>query len=307
MTEFSQFIQKIYSDTKAQLPDCENKTILRLREKGKEYFDEIDFSSLPKHDKRLESLQHLGATSYQIELQPPTYRPVEEYFKCKVKNMDTQMSVFLNGWYVHDNQPITVFQDGMIVGSVFAALQQYPNLVLPYLIAHQPNNLSGLKAMNQMFFNDGLFVYIPDNLVVERPIQLISLTDTAQNLLINNKNIIVVGKNSSLSFVQCDDSIHFQKSFINNSTDIYLAENAELSYYKMENKDADSLLFNDVHVEQKQHSSFYSNAMTFNAGYLQNKIEVILQEPFASAKLYGLYLVDKQQHIDNQIFIDHKV
>jgi len=307
MTEFSQFIQKIYSDTIAQLPDCENKTILHLREKGKEYFDEINFSSLLKHDKRLESIQHLDSTSYQIQLQPPTYRPVEEYFKCKVKNIDTQMSVFLNGWFVHDNQPLVVSPDGLIVGSIFAALKQFPELVLPYLTTNNRDKKNEMFAMNKMLFNDGLFIYVPDNLIVEKPIQLISLIDTAKNLLINNRNMIILGKNSSLTFVQCDDSIHFQKSFINNATDIHLSENSELFYYKMENKDPDSLLFNDVHVIQKSHSSFYSNAMTFNAGFLKNRIDVDLTEPFASAKLYGLYLVDKQQHVDSQIFIDHQV
>ena len=75
----------------------------------------------------------------------------------------------------------------------------------------------------------------------------------------------------------------------------------------MENKNPESLLFNEVDVLQKGHSQFYSNAMTFNTGYLRNRINVFLTEPFATANLYGLYLVDRNQHVDNQIFVDHQV
>ena len=87
-----------------------------------------------------------------------------------------------------------------------------------------------------------------------------------------------------------------KKSFINNVTKTYLDESAKFFYYKMENKDADSLLFNELEVMQKAHSEFYSNAMTFNAGYIRNRLNVYLKEPFSRANLYGLYLVDKKEN-----------
>lgn len=304
MTDLNQFIKNLYHEVSTQLPACDNATIPSMRQNG---LDSFEKNGISKSFLKNEKIAALEAEHFHVQLTAPAYRPVEEYFKCKVRNMETTMFVFLNGWFVHDNEPITVSKEGIIAGSIFAALRQFPDLVMPYLLAGNHKNTDGFLAVNNMLFNDGLFIYIPDNLVVEKPIQLVSLTDAAKNLLINNRNLIVLGKNASLSFVQCDDSVHYQKSIINNVTDIYLSENAQLSYYKMENKDPESLLINDVCVSQKGHSSFYATSMTFNAGYLKNRIDVALSEPFAKANLYGLYLVDKKQHIDNQIFIDHKV
>lgn len=252
-----------------------------------------------------ECLGNLSRWHFQSE--PSPYRPVEEYFHCKVKDIDTQMCIFLNGWYVHNNQPLTIFENGIIVGSLMEAQRQFPEKVLPYLNDKPTPKEDDYSALNRQRYNDGLFIYVPDNVTAEKPIQLISLTDSAEELIINNRNLIVMGKNAELSFVQCDDSIEFKKCFINNVTKIYLAEDARFSYYKMENKNPESLLFNEVDVQQKGHSQFYSNAMTFNTGYLRNRINVFLTEPFATANLYGLYLVDRNQHVDNQIFVDHQV
>lgn len=252
-----------------------------------------------------ECLGNLSRWHFQSE--PSPYRPVEEYFHCKVKDIDTQMCIFLNGWYVHNNQPLTILKNGIIVGSLMEAQRQFPEKVLPYLNDKPTPKEDDYSALNRQRYNDGLFIYVPDNVTAEKPIQLISLTDSAEELIINNRNLIVMGKNAELSFVQCDDSIEFKKCFINNVTKIYLAEDSRFSYYKMENKNPESLLFNEVDVLQKGHSQFYSNAMTFNTGYLRNRINVFLTEPFATANLYGLYLVDRNQHVDNQIFVDHQV
>lgn len=252
-----------------------------------------------------ECLGNLSRWHFQSE--PSPYRPVEEYFHCKVKDIDTQMCIFLNGWYVHNNQPLTIFENGIIVGSLMEAQRQFPEKVLPYLNDKPTPKEDDYSALNRQRYNDGLFIYVPDNVTAEKPIQLISLTDSVEELIINTRNLIVMGKNAELSFVQCDDSIEFKKCFINNVTKIYLAEDSRFSYYKMENKNPESLLFNEVDVLQKGHSQFYSNAMTFNTGYLRNRINVFLTEPFATANLYGLYLVDRNQHVDNQIFVDHQV
>ena len=244
---------------------------------------------------------------WHFQSEPSPFRPVEEYFQCKVKDFNTEMCIFLNGWYVHDNQPIRTCQNGVIIGSVTAALQQFPDKVLPYLNESHQETDDELSSLNREKFNDGLFIYIPDNVTVEKPIQLISLTDSADSLMFHNRNVIVVGKNAEVSFIQCDDSIQFKKSFINNVTQIFLDQDARFSYYKMENKNPESLLFNEVNVKQKGGSYFYSNAMTFNTGYLRNKFHIALTEPHAHADIYGLYLVDKKQHVNTKIFVDHQV
>lgn len=242
---------------------------------------------------------------YRLQTQPDPFRPVEEYFKCQVANMGSIMLPILNGWFVHEDMPLTTYENGVIAGSIKAAIAQYPELINPYLCKLKESEKCGLIESNEREFTDGIFIYVPDNTKVENPFQIVSLVNSREDLLVQNRNVIYVGNNSELSVIQCDDSTKYGKTFINVVTEITLSENARLHYYKTENKEAESMLFNHIFVNQKAYSQFHSNAITFNAGYVCNDIHVNLNEPFAEANLYGLYLVDKTQKCNNRIQVRH--
>ena len=243
--------------------------------------------------------------NYTLQAQPDPYRPVEEYFKCQVSNMGSNMLPMLNGWFVHDDMQLKTYPNGVLAGSLKAALQQCPELVKPCFCQLKPEEKDDLITSNEQNFTDGIFIYVPDNVNVENPFQIISLINSREDLLVQNHNVICVGKNSTLTVIQCDDSIKHGKTFINVVTEITLQENAALHYYKTENKEAESLLFNRIFVNQKGYSNFHSNAITFNAGYVCYDIHVQLNEPFAEAQLYGLFLMDKTQKCDNRILVSH--
>ncbi len=242
---------------------------------------------------------------YRLQTQPDPYRPVKDYFRCQVKNMETRMLPLLNGWHVHEGENLVVYPDGVTAGSLKAALQNCPEMVKPYLFQLGEQEQDDLTRANEETFTDGIFIYVPDNVKAELPFQIVSLINSQDNLLVQNHNVIHVGKNAELSVIQCDDSIRYYNTFINIVTEINLAENARLHYYKTENKEADSVLFNHLYVNQQTGSLFRSNAITFNAGYVYNNIHVNLNEPFAEADLYGLYLVDKRQQCSNCIKVSH--
>lgn len=243
--------------------------------------------------------------NYRLQLQPDPYQPVEEYFTCQVANMGSVMMPLLNGWYVHKDSQLTLYPDGVIAGSLKAAMTQYPELVQASLQPLKDHVQDELTLSNQEQFTDGIFLYVPDNVKVEKPFQIVSLVNSREDLLIQNRHLIHLGQNAELSVIQCDDSTKYGKTFLNVVTAITLNKQARLHYYKTENKEAESLLFNHLYVNQCAESFFHSNAITFNAGYVCNDIHVNLNEPFAEAQLYGLYLVDKTQQCENRIKVSH--
>ena len=243
--------------------------------------------------------------NYHLQQQPDPYLPVEEYFTCQVANMGSVMLPLLNGWYVHKDAKLTRYDNGVIAGSLKAALQECPELIQPHLDQLAAEKHDDLIAANEAQHTDGIFIYVPDNVKVEHPFQIVSLVNSRDDLLVQTRNIIHVGRNAELSLIQCDDSSKYGKTFLNIFTGLFLEENARLQYYKTENKEAESLLFHHINVYQKSYSFFLSNAITFNAGYVCNNIQVNLNEPFAEAQLYGLYLVDKTQQCDNRIKVVH--
>ena len=305
MKPFTQNIQSLYQAHKQELAGSDQPQIAAKRETAANHFFQTELPTRKYETWRHHAIDELVSEKYDIQTQPSPYQPVNEYFKCELKNIIANTYTFLNGWYVHENSPLTVFDNGMIIGSLAEALKSHPALVSEYFAKQDIEKNDNLLSLNEALFTDGLFVYIPDNLSVEIPIQLISIVHCFSPLLVQQRNLIVIGKNSSLSLVQCDDSFKNCESFINNVTEVFLQQNAHLHYYKLENKDEKSLLVNQVYVNQSEYSEFVANTITFNAGFVRNSMNVNLNEPEATTKLYGLYLVDKEQYVDNQIFVRH--
>ena len=305
MKSINKFLTDSFEKYHAELPGNKDERVMNLRREGIRFFIENGFPAKEIEQWRDCPLDQRLDGEYQFQLTPDPYRPIKEIFRCKIHNIGTNLFSLLNGWYLHANNPLTVMPNGMIIGSIFSAMERYPDLVFPYLAKQEFNKSNTLTALNQAFFNDGLFIYIPDSLTIDQPVQLVSLIETQQKLWVQNRNLIILGKNASLSFVHCNDSIQREKSFINNVTEICLEEGALLNYCKMENKDADSLLVDHVIVHQKTHSKMVSNAITFNAGYVRNMFHVNLNEPYSDVRLNGLYLVDKKQVVDNHVYINH--
>lgn len=305
MNHFSDYIFRLFQTHSTKLTHAQHSQILKMRENALRIFMEK-----AAHDTKNETLQRilidkLTTVQYHLQLEKESYQPVNKLFKCQVSNLNANTFVLINGFYHYQHSALTTFPNGLIIGSLNAALQAFPDLVLPYLAQQDLQKTDAIVAMNEALFVDGIFIYVPDNIVVEHPVQMLSLVNSKQNLLLQNRNVVVLGQNSRLSLIHCNDSIQYAKTLINNVTEIHLAENAHLNYYKMENKDADSILIDHIFVEAKSHADFTSNIITFNAGYVRNNLNVNLLQSYATAHLLGLYLVDKKQFVENRLFVHH--
>ncbi|MDR1758268.1 MAG: Fe-S cluster assembly protein SufD [Bacteroidales bacterium] len=251
------------------------------------------------------SIEHLLQRNYGLQLTPCTYDSLDSVFHCSIENRNTAMFVLLNGWYLYRHSALTIFPDGVVAGSLRAALKQFPEWVLPHLKETEYVLNNDMVTLNKALFYDGFFIYVPDNVIADSPLQMVNLVRTTNPLLIPNRDIVILGKNASLKMAHCHDTIQHGKTLIDDVTHIHLGDGASLHYYKIENKEHDSLLFDHVFVEQGAGSRLYSGTLTFNAGHAQNYLSTNLRGPHAEARLNGLYLVDKKQQIQNHVFVNH--
>ncbi|MDR2971754.1 MAG: Fe-S cluster assembly protein SufD [Bacteroidales bacterium] len=192
-------------------------------------------------------------------------------FRCKIKNLDTFLWVLMDDKHPEWQQSLQICE-GVTISS------------------ENRNNI---------------LIHIAENVTATKPIQIVSAIQTTQPLKLTRQIKVVLEKNASLTLLHCDDSLDKERTDIHNFVEITLAENARLDYYKMENKDAGSVLTNKIEVQQNRYSQFYSNVITFNAGNVNNFLHVNLNEPFADAQLNGLYLVDNKQRICNEVKVFH--
>ena len=105
--------------------------------------------------------------------------------------------------------------------------------------------------------------------------------------------------------VHCDDSTNQEAMFKNSVTEVFIDEGARLEHYKLQNLNNQSTLINSTWCRQLKDSSLKSNAITLNGGLIRNYTHTVLDGEGASAEIYGVYLMDRRQHVDNQVYVDH--
>lgn len=119
------------------------------------------------------------------------------------------------------------------------------------------------------------------------------------------ENNIVVERGQQRQIVVLDDTEHLQAN--EEFCDIVVKENAFLEMYRIQNLDDTANLKTHIRIHQERDSRVHFVVVSFNAGDLRNHIEVDIDGEGCETKAYGLYLVDKKQHVENYLKINHNV
>lgn len=240
-------------------------------------------------------------------------------YHCNIPDLDTFRMALVNGFCHH---PLQTLPNGVVMGGLREASKQMPELVERFFgrcavqtVTRNFTTLADVKTGKKMenpyldanteLYSDGLFVYVPDNVVVEKPIQMLSVIQNGTPLLLHTRNLVYVGRNSKVSLVHCDDSYDQNGSFSNNVTEIYVDENASVAHYKMQNLNDKSALLNHTYVAMRRDARLCSVAVSLNGGHIRNHSEVRMTDEGCDAQVHGLYLIDKEQKVDNYIYVEH--
>ncbi len=298
----------LFEDNEQYISQNDTKYISQARYEGFHKFREMELPGRKDETwKNTNLAPALAKEYYQYLQQEEEGVDLEKVFTCTVHNFETDQISFLNGWHIRTDEALKKFPNGVIAGSLAEAMRKYPELVEKHYAKYAESGRDIFMAMNTAFAQDGMFIYVPDNVEIVKPIQMISILNHSRNLLVQNRNLVILGKNSKFTLVHCDDSTNHQASFNNSVTEIFMDENSELDHYKLQNLNDDSTLLNSTWFHQSANSRLTTYALSLNGGLIRNFNHVKLNGRGASANVYGLYLLDKKQHVDNRVFVDHAV
>lgn len=271
-----------------------------------------------------EKFQSLGGIPYKVEdyiytdLLPVfnrdykvvlKYIPQEvnlnETFRCAVTDLVTNPVLTVNGWYFDGNIKAEIPEEVVICGLREASVK-YPDLFAQHYDKYTAAaKKDGLVALNTAFAQDGIFVYVPDGVVMERPLQIVNLLRAKSDLMGFQRNLVILGRNARATILVCDHTLSENNFLINNVTEVFLGDNAHADYYQVQNQHLGASQINSLFVSEHRNSCFDSVLITLYGGMIRNNLFVALNEEGGNCNLYGMYILDKNQHVDNFSYIDH--
>lgn len=301
-------ITALYAAQRNKLAAMNGPGLTELRDKAIAFFDREGFP-----DEKTESWRHTDINEfleqdYRFQQNPPAEKvKVEDFFQCDIHQLDTFMATVVNGWYVQKDGPLQTLPSGTIIGGLRDAMKEYPEIVHEHLTKYATCSNSSFGALNTALFQDGVFIYVPDNTEVTKPLQMVNILNSSEQQFVQTRNLIIVGKNSKLTLVHCDDALNQNRSFSNTVTEVFIDENGEMDHYKLQNLNNQSALVSQNCFYLSKDSRLSTNAISLNGGMIRNESKVAMEGRNASADVLGLYLMDKSQHIDNQVLVKHQV
>jgi Fe-S cluster assembly protein SufD len=295
----------LYEKNRSFLAVNDTPKLAKIREAAFASFTKLGFPDTSLESWRLTDLEESFGRGYDYHLRPIEEIDVNKVFRCNIPHLDTAVIGQLNGWYVSKDVPLMELGNGIIMGSLAEARKKYPQLIEKYYGSMADDTAEGFTALNTAFAQDGVFIYVPDNVQSPRPVQLINVIHHGENLFLQSRNLVVVGDNARLSLVHCDDSYNHQTSFSNIVTEVHVGENGVMDHYKLQNLNNNSTLVSSVFFRMEAAARLESHYISLNGGLLRNNIRVLFNGPHGNANIYGIYLMDGKQHVDNQVFIDH--
>ncbi len=165
---------------------------------------------------------------------------------------------------------------------------------------------SAFSAWNAAAFQDGAFIRIPPNTIVEQPIHLLFFSSAPDEPIVSHPRVVVVvGENSQVRLVESFAGPEGQKYLTNSVSQIFVGENAVVDHYRVQRESLDAFHVGLMHVATARSSTFSSHSLAFGGALVRNDVVAVLDGEGGDCTLNGLYLATGRQLIDNHTTIDH--
>jgi Fe-S cluster assembly protein SufD len=175
-------------------------------------------------------------------------------------------------------------------------------LIEKYLGKYARIENAGLTALNTAFFSNGIFLYVPDDTIVEDPIHLPPQLLHADGGIVQPRNLIVVGKNSSVTLIRQDGSAP-ANAMTNAIDEVIIQQNASLHHYILQNDQGNSV--NGSYVQQERDSRYSRVTVTLDGSFVRNNVNVQMEGTGCETNLYGYYHIRGNNQVDNHTVIEH--
>ena len=234
--------------------------------------------------------------------------PVNPYnaFRCDVPNLSTSLYFVVNDMFYDKALPKSHLPEGVVVDSLCRMAAKRPDLVSNYYARLAKTGDDAVTALNTMLAQDGLLVYVPRGVKVDRTIQFINILRADVDLMVNRRVLVILEEGASAQLLFCDHAADDRNFLTTQVTEVFVGEGASLELYCLEETHLKNTRVSNLYIQQEAGSRMHHNIITLHNGVTRNRTDVTLCGEGAECRLNGCVVADKQQRVDNNTLIDHQ-
>lgn len=298
---------ELYDQRRDMIREHSADVMNAVRDEAYENFKRLGIPSKKVERYKYTDMQRLFEPNYGLNLNRLNI-PVNPYdaFHCDVPNLSTSLYFVVNDSFFSKATPKAQLPEGVVIGSLREEAQRQPQLVAKYYAQLAKTADDGITALNTMLAQDGLLVYVPKGVAVERTIQVINILRSDVDLMVNRRVLIIVEEGSEIKLLFCDHAADDRHFLATQVIEAHVGHNASLDLYCLEETHEKSVRVSNLYINQDADSRVNHNVITLHNGVTRNRTDLTLSGEGAECVLNGCAIADKTQVVDNNTLIDHK-
>ncbi len=278
-----------------------------LRDDAFALFEKLRFPTVALENYKYSDLKAGLSIDYGVNINriPIPVNPYE-VFTCDVPGIHSYLYFVVNdAFYPVKDIRNNSLPEGVIIGSVNQVAETHPELVKQYFGKLSSKKEDGLVAFNGAFAQDGFFMYVPKNVVLDKPVQLVNIMRSDVDFMANSHNLIILEEGAKAQLLVCDHTVDDVRFLSNRVTEVFVSENATYEHYKLENMHVKTTNLATLLIDQQASSNVLANVITLHNGQTRNTVEIDLDGEHCETLLCGMVIGDKNQQVDNFTSIIH--
>jgi Fe-S cluster assembly protein SufD len=224
-----------------------------------------------------------------------------------IPGLDAHLIVLINGKF---SEKLSDAQDSASALLIYdlGSLAQKPSAVFEkHFGSYASISDDPFAALNTAAFTDVLFIHVPDNTRVEKPIHVLNIISGGTASLINPRILITAGKNASLNVIENYIGLEKTEQVLCNSlTEIHVGEGSKLLFYKIQDNCKTLNLVSTTQVYQEANSHFDTHTVSLSGNWIRNNLNIVADAEHCETHLNGLFILNGNQHVDNHTLVDHR-
>lgn len=296
----------LFEQSRAALNQGSSPLLNRVREVSIKRFAQAGIPDFKNEDYKYTNLKPAFEKQYRQELvREPGSINLNEVFQRNVPQLDAHMVYLVNGWFYSGNNPSAGLPKGVVLGSLEQIANEHPELLENHINRQAGLSNDPFVAMNTAFTKDGFFMYVPKGVTVEKPVQIINLLSSEENMMATQRNLIIAEAGSRVKILSCDYSLSSPALLYNSVSEVYIGEDAVMDVYTLQNLHNQSTVINSSYYKQERNSTLLTGTFTLHGGMVRNNLKVNFNGDHSEANVYGVSFTDQKQHVDNFTMIEH--
>jgi len=278
----------------------------RLRADARARFDTLGIPRPTEEDWRQTNIQPIAA--FATDVAPEALIDAAALDAVGIASASDCRIVFVNGRHARSLSATGGLPDGIRIESLAEAATVRPEWLETRLGSAADHADRALVALNTALFTDGALVIVDDDTDVAAPVHILHVAVPQERpVSVHTRSLIVAGTGSRVNVVESFVSVGSAPYLTNAVTEVIAADNAHVEHVKIQIESVAAWHVATVAGRQGRDSRLGSHNVSLGAALARNDIGSRLEGEGAECHLYGLYVADGTQHVDNHTSLDHAV